>query len=110
MEAELLMADLGTAERRLEAKKLSPEEVRHWSEEAERLRRGERARDPELLTAKPSFVVANVADAETEAPAPLQSNRSVISRAAWSTALRTSWRSTSDTMSNENWSFAMGQS
>ena len=47
---------------------------------------------------------------ETEVPVPLKSNRCEISRAAWSTALRTSCRSTSDTMSNENWSFAMGQS
>ncbi len=44
---------------------------------------------------------------ETEVPVPLKSNRCEILRAAWSTALRTSCRSTSDTMSNENWSFAM---
>ncbi|MBU3704620.1 MAG: hypothetical protein FGM42_09655 [Ilumatobacteraceae bacterium] len=31
----------------------------------------------------------------------LKSNRLAISRWAWSTALRSSWRSTSDTMSNE---------
>jgi hypothetical protein len=70
VEAELLLADLGTADRRLGAKKLSAEEKRHWSEEAERLRRGERARDPELLSAKPSLVVANVAEADDAPPAP----------------------------------------
>jgi GTP-binding protein YchF len=70
VEAELLMADLGTAERRLEAKKLSPEEARHWTDEAERLRRGERARDPTLLSAKPYLVVANVAEGDTAVPAP----------------------------------------
>jgi ribosome-binding ATPase len=70
VEAELLMADLGTAERRLEAKKLSPEETRHWSAEAERLRRGERAQDPTLLSAKPSLVVANVAEGDSAVPQP----------------------------------------
>jgi ribosome-binding ATPase len=70
VEAELLMADLGTAERRLEAKKLSPEEARHWSEEVERLRRGEAAHDTSLLSAKPSLVVANVADPDAGPPAP----------------------------------------
>jgi len=33
---------------------------------------------------------------------PLKSNRCEISREAWSTALRTSWRSTSETMSKLN--------
>ena len=70
VEAELLMADLGTAERRLEAKKLSPEETRHWTEEAERLRRGEPGRDPDLLTAKPSLVVANAEEGDAGVPEP----------------------------------------
>ena len=38
----------------------------------------------------------------------LKSNRWWISREAWSTALRTSCRSTSETMSNELWAMAAG--
>ena len=45
-----------------------------------------------------------------EVSVPLKSNRWESSRPVWSTALRTSCRSTSLTMSKENWSLAMSRS
>jgi hypothetical protein len=43
-------------------------------------------------------------------PVSLKSKRVMTSRRAWSRALATSFMGTSDTMSNEKASFAMGQS
>ena len=79
VEAELLMADLGTAERRLEAKKLSAGgDAGTGPRRRSGLRRGERGRDPDLLSAKPSLVVANVEEGgrrQSRSPRPSPSAR-----------------------------------
>jgi ribosome-binding ATPase YchF (GTP1/OBG family) len=80
VETELILADLESAERRLEAAtraarggdKQAVADAGRWTAAAQRLRRGERAgpgAGEGLLTAKPSLVVANVAEGSALPPA-----------------------------------------
>jgi GTP-binding protein YchF len=85
IEAELLLADLESAERRLEeterraggGEREARSEAAFWSDVVERLRRGEPApREAGLLSSKPVLVVANVGEGEL-LPTALESRAAI---------------------------------